>query len=114
MASDERQALAPGVQPDAAEHAPDAVLRDPNPTPLLPGQFGTDAPGTESRMGEAEGHDPLLQVGADLVRHPRTPALSHPQRLKAPAVDLALVAVVGRVVDPHRAACSPDPDLRCE
>jgi hypothetical protein len=34
VAGNERQALAAGVQPHTAEHAPDATLRDPQATPL--------------------------------------------------------------------------------
>jgi hypothetical protein len=55
-------------------------------------------------MAEREGHDPLLQVGADLVGHPRPPALAHVERLEPPAVDLPLEPVVGRAVDAHRPA----------
>jgi hypothetical protein len=32
-------------------------------------------------MAEREGHDPLLEVGADRVRHSRPPALADPERL---------------------------------
>src|SRR5215211_4999898 len=59
-------------------------------------------------MAEREGHDPLLEVGADLVRHPRPPALSDPERLKPPAVDPALEPVVARAVDAHCPASGGD------
>jgi hypothetical protein len=62
-------------------------------------------------MAEREGDDALLEVGADLVRHPRAPALPDPQRLQSPAVDPGLPAVVGRVVDAHLPAGRANADL---
>jgi len=53
---------------------------------------------------ERERHDPLLDVRADLVGHPRPAALADVQGLKTPAIDLALEAVVRRAVDRHQPA----------
>ena len=55
-------------------------------------------------MGQRKGHDPLLQVRADLIRHPGTPTLTHRKRLQPPAVDPSLEPVVSRAVNPHRPA----------
>src|SRR6187200_889616 len=41
---------------------------------------------------------------ADLIGHPRAPALSDVQRLKTPTVDLGLEAVISGAVHPHRPA----------
>jgi hypothetical protein len=38
-------------------------------------------------MAQREGDDALLEVRADLVGHPRPPALPHRQRLQAPPID---------------------------
>src|SRR5215207_9106795 len=95
VAGDERQALGTGVQVEAPQDPPDAVLRGDPPRP-------------EPRPGQGEGDDPLLEMGADLVGHPRAAALPDPQSLHAPAVDLALPAVVGRALDPHRPAGGRD------
>ena len=43
----------------------------------------------------------MLEVGADLVRHPRPAALADPQPVEAVALELRLPAVVGGAVDPH-------------
>jgi hypothetical protein len=85
VARDQRQALATSVEPDPDQHPPDAVLRDANPTPLFPGRLGRDPPRTEAGMAERKGDHPLLQVRADLVRHPRPRALPDPQRLQPPS-----------------------------
>jgi hypothetical protein len=61
-----------------------------------------------ARVAQAEAHDPLLEVGADLVRHPRAPALADPQGLEPVAVEPALEAVVARAVHPHRPAGGRD------
>jgi hypothetical protein len=53
---------------------------------------------------ERERHDPLLEVRADLVGHPRTPALAHVEGFQAPAIDPTLEAVVGGAIHAHRAA----------
>ena len=55
-------------------------------------------------MAERERDDPLFQVRADLVGHPRPPALADVERFQAPAVDALLPAVVRRAVDAHRPA----------
>src|SRR5215207_6917549 len=83
---DQRQALVAGVQPDPAQDAPDAVLADPDAAPLLPGQLRADAPRAVAGVPEGEGDDPLLEVRADLVGHPRAATLPDVQRLKAPAI----------------------------
>jgi hypothetical protein len=70
--------------------------------------------GLNGGLEVSEGDDPLLQVRADLIRHPRSAALSDAQRLKAPAVDLMLAAVAGRLVDAHRPAGPTYPNLRCQ
>jgi len=59
-------------------------------------------------VSEGKGDDALLEVGAELVGHPRSPALAHLQGFQAPAVDLALPAIVGRAIDPHRPAGGRD------
>jgi hypothetical protein len=111
VTGDERQALCLGVQVEALQDAPDAVLGDPDPAPFGAAKLGGDPPRPEPRPGEGEGDDPLLEVGADLVRHPRSAALAHVQRLQSPAVDLLSQPVVGRVVDAHRPAGRAHPDL---
>jgi len=65
-------------------------------------------------MGEREGEDPLLEVGSERVRHPQRTALPDAQSLEAPAVDLLLPAVVGRVVHAHRPTGGTNADLACE
>ena len=98
----------------AAENPPDAVLGDSEPAPLLPGKFGRDAPRPAARMGQGEGQHALLDVRANLIGHPWAAALADPQRLKPPAVDLLLPAVIGRVVHAHRPARRSHADLRCQ
>jgi hypothetical protein len=51
---------------------------------------------------QREGDDPLLQMRADLVGHPRAPTLTDVERLEPPAVDALFEAVVGRAVHAHR------------
>ncbi len=94
MAGDGRQAVGARVQAHPDEHAPDAVLADPKATPLLAGQLGRDPAWPEARVRQGERDDPLLDVRSDLVGHPWAPALTHIERFKAPAVDLALEAVI--------------------
>src|SRR3954447_2297801 len=53
-------------------------------------------------MTEREGDDPALEVRPDLVRHPRAPALADVERLKPPAIDALLQAIVGRPIHTHR------------
>ena len=65
-------------------------------------------------MGQGEGQHALLDVRADLVGHAWAAALADSERLKAPAVDLLLPAVIGRVVHAHRPARRANPDLRCQ
>src|ERR1700756_2538935 len=96
VAGDQRQPPGPGVQAHSAKDTPDAMLGDPQPAPLLAGELGRDPPGPEPGVRQRERDDPLLQVRADLIRHPRPPPLPHVQRLKAPAVDLALPSVIRR------------------
>jgi hypothetical protein len=55
-------------------------------------------------VAEGEGEDPVLEVGADLVGHPRPSALAHPQAVEAVALELGLPGVVGRAGDSHRPA----------
>jgi hypothetical protein len=55
-------------------------------------------------MTQREGDDPLLEMRADLVGHPRPPALADVERLQAPAIDLALEAIVGRAIHAHHPA----------
>jgi hypothetical protein len=43
-----------------------------------------------ARVAEAEGDDPLLEVGTDRVRHPRPPALAYAQSVDPPAIELLL------------------------
>ena len=87
------------------------MLGDPDPAPLLARELGGDPPGAEAWMPERERDHALLEVRADLVGHPRAPALPDPERLQPPAVDLALQAMVGRVVHSHRPARRAHPDL---
>lgn len=54
VAGDQRQALGSGVEVEALEHAPDAVLGDPDPTPLLPREFGGDPPGAKAGVPEGK------------------------------------------------------------
>src|ERR1700751_6038143 len=96
MPCDQCQALCARVQAHAAEHPPDAVLGDPDATPLLPRELGGNAARAESGMGEAEGDDPLLQVRSDFVGLAWAAALANPQRLEAEASELVLEAVVRR------------------
>jgi hypothetical protein len=101
---DQGQALGAGVEPKADEDAPNAVLTDPQAAPFLSGEFGADASGSEAGVRQGEGDDPLFDVRPDLVGYPRAPALTNVERLKAPAVDLALEAVIRRPVHTHQPA----------
>lgn len=114
VARDEAEAAGAGVEAVAAKDAPDTVRRDRHRAPLLARELGADPLGAEAGVGEREGEDPLLEVGAELVRHPRSSALPDPQRLQAPAVDPALPAVEGGVVDAHCAAGGADADFARE
>jgi len=104
VAGDQGQALGAGVEVEALEHGPDAVLRDSDPAPFLPGEFGGDAPGPESWVPQGEGEHPVLEVGADLVGHPWLAPLPDPQPVKAVALQLRLPGVVGGSGHPHRPA----------
>jgi hypothetical protein len=108
VAGDQRQALVAGVEPDALQDPPDAVLGDPDASPLVAAQLGRDPPRAVARVPEREGDHLLLEVGSDLVRHPRPAPLADPQRLEPPAVCLLLEPVVGRAVDAHRPAGGGD------
>src|SRR3954454_12106539 len=83
--------------------SPDAVLADAQPAPLLARELGRGPARPERRVTERN-DDPLLEVRADLVGHPRPAALTTIQRFQAPAIDLGLQAVVGRPIDAHRPA----------
>ena len=102
VAGDQREALVAGVQPNAAQHPPDAVLRDPQAAPLLPGQLGANPPGPEARVPERERDDPLLQVRADLVGHPRPPALADVSASRPQRSTRCFQAVIGRRPRPSR------------
>jgi hypothetical protein len=103
VAGDQRRALGARGQPHAAQHAPRAVLGDPDATPLRPRKLGADPPRPVAGVTEREGDDALLEVGPDLVGHPRPPALAHVERLKTPPIDALFEAVVGRTIHAHRA-----------
>jgi len=96
------------------QHPPDPVRGDLQAAPLLPRQLGADPLGTEPRLAEREGDDPLLQMRAELVGHPRPAPLPRPQRLKTPTLDLLGPAVVGRMMHPHRTAGRTHTDLPSE
>ena len=101
MAGDQGEALGAGVQVEAPQHRPDAVLGDPDPAPLRPGELGRDPPRPEAGVAEREGDDPELEVRADLVRHPRPPALADPQAVEAVASSFGFQRVVGGATHPH-------------
>src|SRR5215211_8373285 len=96
VTGDQGEALRARRQVKAPQHPPDAVLGDLDPAPLLSPQLGRDPPRPEAGVTEAEGEDPELQMGPDLVRHPRPPALADPQAVEPIALELSLPDVVGR------------------
>lgn len=57
------QALASGVQPVPAQHAPDPVGRELEPAPQRPRQLGGDAGWPKPGMSQREGDDALLDEG---------------------------------------------------
>jgi hypothetical protein len=59
-------------------------------------------------VAQAEGNDARLDQGGELVGHPRWPALAGSEHLQAEAKDRTALAVIGRGVDTHRPAGSPD------
>src|SRR5512132_975054 len=95
VAGFQRQALGAGVEVEAAQDPVDAVLGDPDRAPLGSAELGGDPPGAKARMAEAEGEDPVLEVGPELVRHPRAPALSDPKSVESVALKAWLPGVVG-------------------
>ena len=72
--------------------------------PLRADQLGRDATRPIARMTERARDDPLLEMRADLVGHPRPPTFTHIKRLQPPATDAVLPAVIRRAVDTYRAA----------
>jgi hypothetical protein len=90
VAGDQRVALRAGVEVEPLQHLPDAVLGDSDPAPLLAPKLGRDPSRAEARVAEREGEDPVLEVRADLVRHPRATALSDPEAVEAVALELLL------------------------
>src|SRR5579872_2227729 len=101
VACDQGEAFAARVQPHAPQHPPHAVLGDPNTAPLLPAQLSANPAGPEPGVGQAERHDPLLQVRPDFIGLPWPAALTNPQRLDPPTIGLVLEPVVGLAAHPH-------------
>jgi len=104
VAGDEGEPFGSRVQAVAAEHLPDPVGRDDDAAPLGPGQLAGYALGAETRVGDREAEDPLLDHLRQLVGHPRTAPLSGTQHLEAVAIDLALPGIEGRAVHPEAPA----------
>src|SRR5712691_7423441 len=90
------------------------MLRDLDAAPFVAGQLGADPPRAQTREAQRERDHLLLQMRANLVGHPRPPPLADVERLQAPAVDLVLPAVIGRVMDPHRPTRRTDTNLLSE
>src|SRR5207248_9164127 len=89
------------VTPLATPSFPTRRSSDLSPPHLGPRQLGGDPPRPIARVPERERHDPLFEVRADLVGHPRPPALAHVQRFQAPTVD-ALDRKSTRLNSSHR------------
>ena len=98
VAGHQGEALLARVEPVPAQAAPDAVVRDDEPAPLLAAQLGSDSPWPVARMGDREGNDSLLHHRRQLVGHLWGASLPGPEHLEPVPVDEALPAVVGRAV----------------
>ena len=114
VAGDQGQSLPAGVEPVPNERLVDAVGRHEDAAPLASAELGCDPPWAEARMAEREGDDPLLDERRELVGHLRPSSLARSQHLQPGPLDLLLPAVVGRVMDTHRAASGTNADLARE
>jgi hypothetical protein len=83
------------------EAAPDTVVTDDDPAPLLAAELARDPPRPKARVAEREGNDPLLDKRRQLIRQPGPAALPRPQDLQPMPLHPPFPDVVGRAVDPE-------------